>query len=138
MRESSVESVKDSDPILSMYTVNSKQKKPYTCTTCSQRFTVKSGVLRHLLVHLDEKTPKRQPIEKDSLNKVTGMDDEVLFSSESSEDENSTPVRVTKKRKKTVVANDPSGPFSVTTVTLPRYTCTTMFQFQFQCFSLLT
>ena len=44
----------------------------------------------------------------------------------------------TKKRKKTVVANDLSGPFSVTTVTLPRYTCTTMFQFQFQCFSLLT
>ena len=61
------------------------------------------GVLRHLLVHLDEKTPKRQPVEKDSQNSgVEGMDDEVLFSSESSEDENSTPVRVTKKRKKSV------------------------------------
>ena len=131
MRDSSVDKTKDSDPILSMYTVNTKQKKPYTCTTCNQRFTVKSGVLRHLLVHLDEKTPKTKPIEKDSQNRVTGMDDEVLFSSESSEDENSTPLkaRVTKKRNKRVVANDPSGPFSVTTVTLPRYTRNSMFQF---------
>ena len=71
-----------------------------------------------------------RPVEKESQNRVTGVDDEVLFSSESSEDENSTPVqasRVTKKRNKTVVANDPSGPFSVTTVTIPRYTRTSMF-----------